>query len=183
MGSQFSLPGNAGPAGATFYANSPSGLTTGTALRKFVDSLPGLTPAGVNNLQQYIPVAVADKTTFPGSDYYRIGIVQYTKKVHTDLPKASKFRGYVDLGTGSAPVPQYLGPLIVAERDRPVRLKVTNQLATGAGGNLFIPVDPTLNGAGEGPLGAPGGYYTQNRTAIHNHGAFTPWVSDGTPDQ
>ena len=25
--------GNAGPAGATFYANSPSGGTTGTALR------------------------------------------------------------------------------------------------------------------------------------------------------
>ena len=28
-----------------------------------------------------------------------------------------------------------------------------------------------------------GGYYTQNRTSIHNHGAFTPWISDGTPHQ
>ena len=71
----------------------------------------------------------------------------------------------------------------MAQRDRPVRLKVTNQLGTGAAGNLFLPVDTTLNGAGEGPLGPAGGYYTQNRTAIHNHGAFTPWISDGTPHQ
>ena len=145
--------GNTGPAGVTFYANSPSGGTTGTALSKFVDSLPGLTPAGANNLGQYIPVAVADTTTYPGCDYYQIGIVDYTEKVHTNLPKATKFRGYVDLGTGSAPVPNYLGPVIVAQRDRPVRLKVTNQLGAGAAGNLPLPVDTTLIGAGEGPLG------------------------------
>ena len=56
--------GNAGPAGVTFYANSPSGGTTGTALRKFVNSLPGLSAdggvTGANNLGQYIPIAVAD---------------------------------------------------------------------------------------------------------------------------
>ena len=34
--------GNTGPVGVTWYANSPSGGGTGTALRKFVDSLPGL---------------------------------------------------------------------------------------------------------------------------------------------
>ena len=33
--------GNTGPGGATWYANSPSGGTTGAALQKFVDSLPG----------------------------------------------------------------------------------------------------------------------------------------------
>ncbi|MCG2770844.1 MAG: multicopper oxidase domain-containing protein [Desulfobacterales bacterium] len=175
--------GNTGPAGVTFYANSPSGGSTGTALSKFVDSLPGLSPAGVNNLGQYIPVAVADTTTYPGCDYYQIGIVDYTKTVHSNLPKPTKFRGYVDLGTGSTPTPQYLGPVIVAQRDVPVRLKVTNQLGTGAAGNLFLPVDITLMGAGEGPLGVGGGYYTQNRVSTHLHGAFTPWISDGTPHQ
>ena len=69
----------------------------------------------------------------------------------------------------------------MAQRDRPVRVKFTNHCT--ATGNLFLPVDPTLNGAGEGPLGPTGGYYTQNRTSIHNHGAFTPWISDGTPHQ
>jgi len=183
--------GNTGPAGVTFYANSPSGISplgsnTGTALRKFVDSLPGLSAdggvTGANNLGQYIPIAVPDKTTYPGSDYYQLGITGYTKKVHTDLPKASKFRGYVDLGTGSAPNPQYLGPVIVAERDRPVRVKITNQL-TGLWANLPLPVDITLLGAGEGPLGPSAGYYTQNRHSNHLHGAFTPWISDGTPHQ
>ena len=91
-------------------------------------------------------------------------------------------RGYVDLGTGVAPAPQYLGPVIVAQRDRPVRVKLTNQLGTGTAGNLPLPVDTTLMGAGQGPLGGPA-YYTQNRTSMHNHGAFTPWISDGTPHQ
>ena len=38
-------------------------------------------------------------------------------------------------------------------------------------------------GAGDGPGGAPNGYYTQNRTSLHLHGAFTSWISDGTPWQ
>ena len=168
--------GNAGPAGVTFYANSPSGGSTGTALSKFVDSLPGLSAdggvTGANNLGQYIPVAVADTTTYPGSDYYQIGIVDYTKKMHTNLPKATKLRGYVDLGTGSTPAPHYLGPVIVAQRDRPVRVKVTNQLGVGTAGNLSLPVDTTLMGAGRGPLVPSAGYYTQNRTSIHLHGGL-----------
>ena len=44
-----------GPGGGTCYANSPSGGASGTALRKFVDGLPGLGSANQNNLGQYIP--------------------------------------------------------------------------------------------------------------------------------
>ena len=53
-------------------------------------------------------------------------------------------------GADVAPI-HYLGPIIVASRDRPVRIKFTNKLPTGAGGNLFIPVDTTYMGAGAGP--------------------------------
>ena len=42
----------AGPGGGTYYANSPSGGASGTAIRKFVDSLPGLGPNNKNNLGQ-----------------------------------------------------------------------------------------------------------------------------------
>jgi FtsP/CotA-like multicopper oxidase with cupredoxin domain len=181
--------GNTGPAGATWYANSPSGPspipgnpTTGTALRKFVDSLPGLNATGANNLGQYIPIAVANTSLYPGSDYYELGVQLFTEKVHTDLPNPTHFRGYVDLGV-AAPAPQYLGPLIVAKRDTPVRVRITNQLGLGTAGNLFLPVDTTLMGAGDGPLGPTAGYYTQNRVSNHLHGAFTPWISDGTPWQ
>jgi len=66
-------------------------------------------------------------------------------------------------------------------------------LPTGSGGDLFIPVDTSVMGAGIGPLLANGsdcvGYpvgcasYTQNRAAVHLHGGRTPWISDGTPHQ
>ena len=182
--------GNAGPGGATWYANSPDGKTslgggtTGLAIRKFVDALPGLGAANANLLGQYIPIAQPIANPFfPNDDYYEIGIQEFTRRVHTDLFKATKFRGYIDLNPATNPSvanQQYLGPLILAQRDRPVRVKFTNMLSTGS---LFLPVDKTLMGAGEGPFGLGGGLYSQNRTSIHNHGAFTPWISDGTPHQ
>src|SRR5512133_157582 len=58
-----------GPGGGTYYANSPAGGTSGTAMRKFVDSLPGLGAANANNLGQFISVAHPDTLTYPGSDY------------------------------------------------------------------------------------------------------------------
>ncbi|WP_236021939.1 chitobiase/beta-hexosaminidase C-terminal domain-containing protein [Geomesophilobacter sediminis] len=192
----------AGPGGGTYYANSPSGGTTGTALRKFVDSLPGVGAANANNLGQYIPVAT--KMTDPsghGDDYYEIGLVEYTKKMHSDLPKATRLRGYVDLNPAlgtratAASRAQYLGPLIIASQNKPVRVKFTNLLPTGAAGNLFIPVDTSLMGAGRGPVvttakngSVPAftnfsGMFTQNRGTLHLHGGNTPWISDGTPHQ
>ena len=175
------------PGNVTWYANSPAGVLpnggdTGLPLTKFIDSLPGVGSANQNNLGQYIPLAVPDTTSFPGSDYYVIGQQEFTERVHTNLFKATKLRGYVDLTGAGQPI-HYLGPLIVAQRNRPVRILFQNQLAPTPGGQLFIPVDPTLMNAGEGPLGPSGGNYTQNRTSIHLHGGHTPWYSDGTPHQ
>jgi PGF-pre-PGF domain-containing protein len=207
------------------YANSPApevdsnGNISG-GIRKFVDSLPGLGASNANNLGQYIPVAVKDTTTYSGSDYYEIGLVEYTERMHTDL-NATKLRGYVQLETpknfnatthfalnylNGTPIrnatgaqvfgvdkPHYLGPLILANKDTPVRVKFTNYLPTGAEGNLFIPVDTTIMGAGDGPTGCTlvnGSVmmgsceqYKQNRATIHLHGGNTPWISDGTQDQ
>ncbi len=159
-------------------------------LRKFVDSLPGLGPAGANNLGQYLTVAHPDTITYPGSDYYEIGLVQYREKMHSDLPPTT-LRGYVQLNYGTdaqgvnslppAPV-HYLGPTILAQQDRPVRIKFTNLLPTGSGGDLFLPVDTTVMGAGMGPNGGME-MYPQNRATLHLHGGRTPWISDGTPHQ
>jgi FtsP/CotA-like multicopper oxidase with cupredoxin domain len=188
---------DAGPGGGTYYANSPSGGVTGTALRKFVDSLPGICEAsGPNNLGQCIPLAQPDTTTYPGADYYEIGLSQYTEKMHSDLPKATKLRGYYQINTTSSHpsyTNHYLGPLIVATKDRPVRLKFVNNLPAGIAGNLFIPVDTSLMGAGTSPTSPPGTNcnlspkpatcYTENRASLHLHGGNTPWISDGTPHQ
>jgi len=181
------------------YANSPlpqldpttHQVIPGTGMRKFIDSLPGLGEANKNDLGNYIPVATPDTTTYPGSDYYVIALKRYTQQLHKDLPP-TELQGYVQLNAGTdasgnntvAPPsrPYYLGPMIVAQKNRPVRVKFINMLPTGSGGNLFLPVDTTLDGAGTGPLGGAT-TYTQNRATLHLHGGFTPWISDGTPYQ
>jgi FtsP/CotA-like multicopper oxidase with cupredoxin domain len=173
-------------------------------IRKFVDGLPGLTADNANNLGQYIPVAVPDTTTFPGSDYYVIELGQYTEQMHSDLP-ATTLRGYRQANMGGSPF-HYLGPAIVATKNRPVRILFRNTLPTGAGGNLFIPVDTTVMGSGKtadghmmGPEADPqrpacsepdkammvamGHCYAENRATLHLHGGISPWISDGTPHQ
>ena len=44
--------------------------------------------------------------------------------------------------------PHYLGPIIIAQKNRPVRIKFVNALPTGAEGYLFLPVDGTIMGSG-----------------------------------
>jgi FtsP/CotA-like multicopper oxidase with cupredoxin domain len=125
-------------------------------MRKFVDTLPGLTVAGANERGQYIPVAIPDILTYPTSDYYEISLVEYSEQLHADLPP-TRLRGYKQTNTSdpTVSIPSYLGPVIVAHKDRPVRIKFTNNLPpTTAGGNLFIPVDTTAMGAGAGPVGS-----------------------------
>jgi FtsP/CotA-like multicopper oxidase with cupredoxin domain len=184
--------------GGSGYTSAPtvtiSGVTPGTGMRKFVDLLPGLCgvspwhdpakPLGTNGLGQCIPIATKFATPPAGvpndADYYEIGLNDYSKQLHSDLP-VTKLRGYKDLNPASLyPGNQYLGPLILATKNRPVRVKFTNSLGAGAAGNLFIPTDATYMGAGMGP----GGFsYPQNRATLHLHGGNTPWISDGTPHQ
>ena len=112
----------------------PDEATVSGGIKKFVDPLPTL------------EVATPDTTTYPGSDYYEIGLVEYTQKMHSDLP-ATTLRGYKQLNGGDG-TPSYLGPAIVATKDRPVRILFKNQLPTGVGGNLFLPTDTTVMGSG-----------------------------------
>ena len=50
----------------------------------------------------------------------------------------------------------YLGPMIVATKDKPVRIVFYNLLPTGDGGDLFLPADSTLMGSGDGADGRHG---------------------------
>ncbi|MEQ4303128.1 multicopper oxidase domain-containing protein [Plantactinospora sp. B6F1] len=165
-------------------------VAAGTGIRKFVASLPR-TGDTANELGNLIPVAVPDTTTYPGCDYYEIGVQEYHQRLHPDLPP-TRLRGYRQLNNGTDATghntvtpparPYHLGPLILAERDRPVRVKYVNRLPIGEAGALFLPVDPTLPGAGTGPLGGTA-RYPQNRSAVHLHGGRTPWISNGGPAQ
>ena len=146
------------------YANSPLPNPNDTVncsapnycgIRKFVDRLSTPGGAPTPTLGQTMPIAVPDTTTYPGSDYYEIALVQYTEKLHSDLPP-TMLRGYVQTNITPAMQPHYLGPLIIASTNRPVRVKFTNKLGSvtdtnlATTGKLFIPEDNSVMGAGLG---------------------------------
>ncbi|MEV7237671.1 multicopper oxidase domain-containing protein [Streptomyces sp. NPDC051020] len=179
--------------------------------------------------EKFIPVGVPEPVTTNGkaADEYVIGLVQYLTRFSSDLPP-TLVRGYVQLSTDAVPgrkvplynelmdgtrqplpytgvtSPQWMGPLIAATKDRPVRIVFRNLLPKGADGDLFLPVDSTGMGAGMGPMAMPApkndgtatdevrnpmctndkaGCFTDNRATLHLHGGNTPWISDGTPHQ
>jgi len=170
-----------------------------------------------------IPVAIPDIVTYPGTDYYIIELHQYTEKMHSALP-ATTLRGYVQNNKGTdtsggcvdpsinpsdpnncvigdntldPAVIHFLGPIIVARKDRPVRVLFRNLINPGADGDLFLPVDDTIMGAGPydinynpitkainaNPLDILSGMFSTNRATLHLHGGRSPWISDGTPHQ
>jgi FtsP/CotA-like multicopper oxidase with cupredoxin domain len=158
-------------------------VATGTGIQKFVDTLPLICQvSGKNNLGNCIPLAIPDTTTFPGNDYYELGVKEYASRFHTDLPGGARQRGYRQINTThpDASKNYFLGPLILGQSYRPVRMKLVNELPTGLAGDLFLPVDTHLSGTDTGPDGLP---YTQNRVAVHLHGGNSPWISDGTQHQ
>jgi len=181
---------------------------------KFQDDLAPLGCDGIDfgadPFAQCIPVAVPDTDTYPGSDYYEIELVQFRERMSSFFPDPNNndktlatsggtmVRGYRQINPGgvSTPnaIPHYMGPTIVAQKDRPVRIKFINSLPTHAEGDeLFIPVDTSMMGSGDFEINFDPqtneitdpitGTFTQNRALLHLHGGRTPWISDGTPHQ
>jgi len=135
------------------YAQSPT-------LRKFVAPLPGLGPNG-------IPVASpTTNSAWPGADFYSLSAQPFTQQMHPDLPNPTHLWGYVDTATNKS---GYLGPLIIAQRNKPVVLRMQNKLPA----THILPVDTSLMGSEpEIPV---------NRCCVHLHGGLVPWTSDGGP--
>ncbi len=141
------------------YSQSP-------LLQKFVAPLPGLGPNG-------IPLASPDKGMYPGVDFYRIQAGAFLQNFHPDLPPSNLW-GYADITSGPANH-RYLGGFIVAQRGTPVRIDFSNALPP----EHPLSVDKSLPAAGLIP--GTNRYFAENRIAVHLHGGFVPWVSDGGP--
>jgi len=140
------------------FAQSLLGIT------KFSVPLPGLGPTG-------IPVLTPNKTKFPGTDYYEIEAAQFSQQLHPALP-TTNFYGYADAASKNH---RYLGGVIVATRDTPIKLKVTNALPP----RNILPFDPTL----VDPTVAAETGGRQDRIALHLHGGLVFWDNDGNPFQ
>ena len=150
----------AGAAALLALRSRAYGFAQSPGLQKYVQPLPGLGPTGIP-----FTVGVPDPL-FPGGQLVELVAGQYTQQLHPNLPKATTLWGYAEASTNNF---RHLGPIIVARRNVPVRIKMTNNLPP----THIIPVDTTLPGAEPGQA--------QNRIAVHLHGGFTPWPSDGGP--
>jgi spore coat protein A len=158
------LYGKFGARRAWAFAQTPG-------LRKFRDlagnpiPLRGLGPGGIS-------VAVPDVTAAPvtGVTHYSMDIRQFSDQLHPDLPNPTTLWGFNPLkalGFNGAGTPAHLGGVIVAQKGTPIQITFRNSLPP----THIIPVDTTLMGAN----------LAQNRTSVHLHGGFTPWISDGGP--
>jgi spore coat protein A len=132
---------------------------------KFTIPLPGLGPGGIPVAS---PTSMVDPVTNLLTDYYTITARQSYHDFHPDLPgTGSKIWGYAP--EGGVTSQGYLGGVIVAQKDRPVRLKVKNKLPKVHP----LPVDKTIMGAESSEA--------ENRMTVHLHGGLVPWNSDGGP--
>jgi FtsP/CotA-like multicopper oxidase with cupredoxin domain len=154
-------------------------------------------PAGGTLLREYVQLETPVNASFSKHVALQTELPDGTS-VPTLLPDGSQAFAVDD--------PHFLGPVISATTDRPVRVLFRNLLPTGAEGDLFLPVDSTIMGSGMGPMAMPDPVdegtvldgvrnpacteypksdmcFKDDRATLHLHGGITPWISDGTPHQ
>jgi spore coat protein A len=156
-------------------------------LQKFIQPLRSIggiagvfTPTNPLHTQQAIPVAGSDGTKSWGTvsaTHYKIDIRQFTDQLHPALPAPTTLWGFhpVNVAAGN-PTPMHLGGVIATGRGVPVQITFSNRLTSDGTPNgvplsHIIPVDTSI----------PGPNQQQNRTAVHIHGGYVPWISDGGP--
>jgi spore coat protein A len=134
-------------------------LGVSPALTKYVDPLPVPPVAAPKSLPVVSRVA----------DYYEIAMTQHQHQFHSELGKATVWTYGMKGQPGI-----YLGPTIVARKDRPVVVKWFNQLPNDPNTYpLKDSIDPTIMGA-DLPTG---------RAVPHLHGGKTAARFDGLPGQ
>jgi FtsP/CotA-like multicopper oxidase with cupredoxin domain len=154
-------------------------------------------PASGTLLREYVQLETPANAAFSKHVALQTDLLDGTS-VPTLMPDGSQAYAVDD--------PHFLGPVISATRDKPVRIVFYNLLPTGAAGDLFLPTDSTLHGSGDGPMGMADPVdqgsvmdgvrnptcteypkssmcFKDNRATLHLHGGITPWISDGTPHQ
>jgi spore coat protein A len=146
-----------------FGVRSAHAFYQSPGLQRWKTALRGVGPGG-------IPVAIPDAAIAPvtGVAHYTINIQQFTDQLHPSLGPTTLWGYYPTrlLGGGVQP-PRHLGGIIVVPRRTPLQLTFRNKLPSTS----IIPVDTTVPGANQ----------AQNRAAVHLHGGFIPWISDGGP--
>ncbi len=104
-----------------------------------------------------------------GVDHYNIGTIQFEDKGVCPTLGPTKLWGYAPAkGLGGYIKPTHLSGIIVGQKGQPIQINFQNLLFVN---KHILPVDMTI----------PGASFGINRTAVHLHGGFVPWISDGGP--
>jgi spore coat protein A len=147
-------------------------------LTKWVDPLPIMpvaVPPALNGGME-----IADPLQ-PGkqADYYSMECIESEWQFHSDLPptRANSYSyagAKLEYAGVGAPISGYLGPSIVALKDKAVVLDMQNNL----------PLEPLYKEAYDATLGdgRAADYLNISRIAVHLHGGFVPPQWDGHPD-
>ena len=146
-------------------------------LRKYVDPLPRL------------PMAVPDASVYPDADYYELTMLQRPWRFHADLGAtvAWGYWAFAPSGSGGSAGLGYLGPTLVARRNRPSVVRYRNCLP--ATHLLQGSIDQSLWRQVRGvPPDPPGGRHMEDMPSditvwnvAHLHGGWNPPQSDGNP--
>lgn len=145
------------------FANSPN-------LYKWFDPVTGAplplrglgAGKSTNTIQVLSPTPDPD---FANTNFYEVTVSEFTDQLHPALGP-TRLWGYRATNAPAADQ-SHLGGLIVATRGTATRIRFTNTLPP----QHIIPNDTTLPGANQG----------ENRIAVHLHGGYIPWISDGGP--
>jgi spore coat protein A len=140
---------------------------TTPSLTKYVDPLPRP------------PLAIPNPFVYPGTEFYEITMLQRSWQFHRDLGSATTW-GYWATNPWNRAKPigmGYLGPTIIARRNRPVVVNYRNNLPTT---HLFQAKVDNMRRHGIAH-GLPQGVNVP--TTVHYHGGFTPPHSDGRAPQ
>ena len=138
-------------------------------VQKFIVPLPGL---ALSPSEPGIPVLTPNKTLHPGVDFYDIIAGQSPQgQGHSFHPAIPNTPIWAYAANTATPDLRYLGGVIIAHRKTPVLLQVTNRLPEFH----VLPVDTTIVDPATGAVGR------QDRIAVHLHGGFVFWDSDGGP--
>ncbi len=141
------------------------GFYQSPGLQRWIQPLRGLNA---------IPVCKPDPTPAPvtGVTHYTIDLNEYTDKLHPSLGPTTLW-GYHPRVPLQAPgmVQAHLGGIIVVQKGVPIQITFQNNLPST---RQPIPVDTSafFVDAAAGPV---------NRTTVHLHGGYVPWISDGGP--
>jgi spore coat protein A, manganese oxidase len=155
LGAGAALPLGFGKGRAMAFYQSPG-------LQKWQTAFRGVGPG-------QIPVVGSDGLApVTGVTHATINIGQFTDRLHPSLNPTTLwgFNPANPLGGGAQPF-KHLAGIIVANRGTPLQITFNNILPSGN----IIPIDKTI----------PGANAAGNRTAVHLHGGFIPWISDGGP--